>query len=166
MCGTKRLNQCFRLPEVSDVRYFSFSPGLSFMGVGRGASPPLDFEIRHFYITFFSKKSRFLGFEKEKWNFIKFDPHWKNFYGWKNPLMAPPHTKFFRRPYSCCFLWVRYGEKTRLPCTVAKAADIQWSKKLTLCNTACVNLGYSLTSVVLQQSWAIPFYTSMHRKRF
>jgi len=27
----------------------------------------------------------------------------------------------------------RYGENTRLACTAAKAADIQWSKMLTVC---------------------------------
>jgi len=35
----------------------------------------------------------------------------------------------------------RYGVKIRLACTVAKAADIQWSKMLTVCNTARVKLG-------------------------
>jgi len=39
--------------------------------------------------------------------------------------------------------------KARLNCTVAKAADIQWSKMLTVCNTACVKLVCSLTSIVL-----------------
>jgi len=57
----------------------------------------------------------------------------------------------FVQPWSlsCCFLWVRYGVKTRLACTVAKAADIQWSKMLTVCNTARVKRGCSFTSIVL-----------------
>jgi len=45
-------------------------------------------------------------------------------------------------------LWVRYGAKTRPACTVAKATDIQWNKMLTVCNTARVKLGRSLTSAV------------------
>ena len=39
--------------------------------------------------------------------------------------------------------------KTTLACTVAKAADIQWSKTLTDCNAARVKLGCYLTSIVL-----------------
>jgi len=39
---------------------------------------------------------------------------------------------------SRCFLWVRYGVRTRLACTVAKTADIQWRQMLTVCNTARV----------------------------
>jgi len=41
----------------------------------------------------------------------------------------------------------RYGEKTRLACIVTKAADIQWSKMLIVCNTSHVILGCSLTSM-------------------
>jgi len=53
------------------------------------------------------------------------------------------------RSPSGCFLWVRYGVKTRLACTVAKAEDIQWNKMLTVCNTSRVKVGCSLTSSVL-----------------
>jgi len=46
----------------------------------------------------------------------------------------------FNPGLSCCFLWVRYGVKTRLACTVALDADIQWSKMLTVCNAERVKL--------------------------
>ena len=52
------------------------------------------------------------------------------------------------RCLSCCFVWVRYGVKTWLACTVAEAADTQWSKMLTVCNTARVKLGCSLASIL------------------
>jgi len=53
MCGTKRLNQFFRLIEASDVRYFRSSQvSLLFVGVGRRARAPwilkFDIFILHF----------------------------------------------------------------------------------------------------------------------
>jgi len=77
-----------------------------------------------------------------------------------------PPEKIFPTPMLLLLFVRKIRGKARLACTVAKAADIQWSKTLTLCNTACDKLGCSLTSIVLQQSWAIPFYSSMHRKSF
>jgi len=67
---------------------------------------------------------------------------------------------------SCCSLWIRYGVKTRLACTVAKAADIQWRKMLTVGNTARVELGcffdFNCFVAILDHS----FYRSMRRKLF
>jgi len=59
---------------------------------GRGSFPPLDFEIRHFPITFLEKRLRFVSFERERWNFTTFGPStWKIFLAIseKNPTVAP-----------------------------------------------------------------------------
>ena len=70
--------------------------------------------------------------------------------GWPTSV----HSRFL----SCWFLWVRYGVKTRLACTVAKAVDSQLSKMLTvviqrvliwdvLClQWFCINLGPFLST--------------------
>jgi len=54
----------------------------------RGPWPPLYFEI-------FSKKGCFLSFEWEKTNFTTFGHSLDKI--WKNPLVAPPWKKSFRR---------------------------------------------------------------------
>jgi len=65
------------------------------MGVGRkgagGAWPPWILKIS-------AKKGCFLNFEWEKKNFTTFVLPLKKF--WKNPLVAPPWEKSFRRPRS------------------------------------------------------------------
>jgi len=61
MCGTKRLNQFFRLLEASEVRYFrSAQASLSFMGIERRAKAPGFWNLTFLYYIF-SKNSRFLG---------------------------------------------------------------------------------------------------------
>ena len=47
----------------------------------RGGQGPQDFEIWHFLINFFAKKSCFLSFEWWKWNFATFGPICKNIFG-------------------------------------------------------------------------------------
>jgi len=125
MRGTKRLNPFFRLHEASEV--FSFSPGqgrnqLVFSGGQNDVTCCCTIQIH---------------------TFVKIS-------GCNCPI-APLWLRSWPRPksLSCCFLWVRYGVKTRLAYTVAKAADIQWSKMLAVRNAVRVKLGCSLTSIVL-----------------
>ena len=131
------------------VRYSTFvqPSSLSCPWASEGGPGPPGFWNLTFYITFLAKKVVFLGFEKEKWNFIKFVPPGKIVLLEKS-ANGTPHKISFRRPCCCCFLWVRYGVRTRPACTVAKAAVIQRTKILTVCNTARVKLGCSLTSTV------------------
>jgi len=59
---------------------------------------------------------------------------------------------------------IRGKDKTSLHYSQGYRYSIEQNRNC--CNTARVKLGCSLTSIVLQQSWAIPFDSSMHRKRF
>jgi len=73
----------------------------------------------------------------------------ENFLWLENSADGTPVEKILPTPMHLLHFWVRYGVKARLACTVAEAADIQWSKMLTVCNAARVKLGCSLTSTVL-----------------
>ena len=68
-----------------------------------------------------------------------------NFSDYMRPVRCFPSAQV-----SLLFLFMsRYGAKTRLACTLAKAAENQWNQMLTVCNNVRVQLGCSLTSVVL-----------------
>ena len=68
------------------------------MGVGRGGGTgygPPGFSNLTFSVKFSAKKDCYLRFESVKWNLTTFFPPGKN------PLLAPPWKKTFRRPWMC-----------------------------------------------------------------
>jgi len=74
-------------------------------GAGEGLTP-LNFEIWHFPVKFFSKNGCFLSFERAKWNFTTFSLgkiFWvlsEKYFGCsrKNPLLVLPRKISIRRP--------------------------------------------------------------------